>query len=147
MQLTRADNSQQRFYSMSSQIRKERNAYYEILEKTQKSDLDITEWLEWFLGCLNRSLDLTNEVLAVVLKKAGFWEKFSQTNFNERQHKMLNKLLDGIDGKLTSTKWAKMAKCSQDTASRDIQDLIDKGILIKEAAGGRSTSYILNDIS
>lgn len=145
MQLAKADGSAQRFYSMSAQIRKERNAYYDILEKTQKGDLDITAWLHWFLDCLDRSLSATHEILAGVLKKARFWERHAKTTFNSRQTFMLNKLLDGIEGKLTSSKWAKMAKCSQDTASRDIQELINEGILVKEAAGGRSTSYVLNE--
>jgi Fic family protein len=144
MQLARADDSPQRFYSMSSQIRKERNDYYDILEKTQKGNLDVTEWLEWFLNCLDRALLATNDILANVMKKARFWEKHAQTNLNERQHLIVNRMLDGIEGKMTSSKWAKMAKCSQDTAARDIQDLIVKGILEKEAAGGRSTSYALN---
>ncbi len=143
MLLAHADGSSQRFYSMSAQIRKERNAYYDILEKTQKGDLDITEWLQWFLNCLNGAITTTDEILAGVLRKARFWEKHSRSHFNDRQHSMLNKLLDGIDGKLTSSKWAKMAKCSQDTASRDIQDLINRGIMVKEEAGGRSTSYKL----
>lgn len=145
MQLARADGSAQRFYSMSAQIRKERNDYYDILEQTQKGNLDITEWLRWFLDCLDRSLSATDEILAGVMKKARFWERHAQATFNPRQTFMLNKLLDGIEGKLTSSKWAKMAKCSQDTASRDIQELINAGILVREAAGGRSTSYTLNE--
>jgi Fic family protein len=145
MQLSRADESNQRFYSMSSQIRKEREEYYSILEKTQKDDLNITAWLEWFLGCLDRALSATDETLAVVLKKAKFWDKHPATTLNERQILMLNKLLNGFFGKLTSSKWATMAKCSSDTAVRDINDLIDRGILVKEAAGGRSTSYVLKD--
>ncbi len=145
VQLARSDGSSQRFYSMSAQIRKERNDYYDILEKTQKESLDITIWLEWFLNCLDRSLLAINETLAVVLKKATFWEKYSSISFSDRQKMMLNKLLDGFDGKLTSSKWAKTAKCSSDTAVRDINDLIQKGALIKETAGGRSTHYILKD--
>ncbi len=144
MQLARADESPQRFYSMSSQIRKERNAYYDILESTQKGDLDVTPWLEWFLSCLDRSLLATNDILAGVMKKAKFWDKHTGTSLNKRQRIMLERLLNGIEGKMTSSKWAKMTKCSQDTAARDIQDLINKDILIKEAAGGRSTSYVLN---
>ena len=143
MQLARADESPQRFYSMSSQIRKERNDYYNILEKTQKGNLDITEWLEWFLRCLDRALLATSEILANVMKKAKFWEKHSGTSLNERQRTMIDRLLNGIEGKMTSSKWAKMVKCSQDTATRDIQDLISKNILEKEQAGGRSTSYTL----
>jgi Fic family protein len=145
MQLARADGSPQRFYSMSAQIRNERNEYYDILEKTQKNSLDITAWLDWFLGYLDRALIATDETLAVVMKKAKFWDKHSSTTFNDRQKLLLNKLLDGFDGKLTSSKWAKIAKISQDTALRDIQDLIERNILIKETAGGRSTSYLLSE--
>jgi Fic family protein len=141
MLLSRADGHAQRFYSMSSQIRKERNAYYNILEETQKGTLDITGWLVWFLECLNRALNNTDETLALVFKKAKFWDKHAATALNARQRTMLNKLLDGFNGKLTSGKWATITKASQDTAGRDIQDLIAKGILEKEMAGGRSTSY------
>jgi Fic family protein len=144
MQLARADESPQRFYSMSSQIRKERNRYYEILEMTQKGGLDITEWLLWFLQCLDRAFLATNDILANVLMKARFWEKNISVSLNSRQTKMLDRMLSGIDGKMTSSKWAKMAKCSKETAIRDIQDLINKGIVIKQDAGGRSTSYTLN---
>lgn len=143
MQLARADASNQRFYSMSAQIKKERNAYYDILEKTQKGTIDITAWLEWFLTCLDRAISATDETLAVVMKKARFWEKHVSVFFNDRQKMMLNKLLDGFEGKLTSSKWAKIAKCSSDTAVRDINDLLNRKILEKEAAGGRSTNYIL----
>lgn len=145
MQLARSDGNNQRFYSMSAQIRKERNAYYNILEETQKGSLDVTAWLEWFLGCLDRALIATDETLAVVMQKAKLWEKHSTVSFNERQKLLLNKLLDGFDGKLTSSKWAKIAKCSSDTAIRDISDLLKKSILVKEPAGGRSTSYILKN--
>jgi Fic family protein len=143
MQLARADRSAQRFYSMSSQIRNERKGYYEILEKTQKGTLDITAWLEWFLNCLDRALANTEETLGVVMRKARFWEKHSTISFNDRQRTMLNKLLDGFDGKLTSSKWAKITKSSQDSAGRDINDLVERGILVKEPGGGRSTSYLL----
>jgi Fic family protein len=143
MQLSRADQSAQRFYSMSSQIRTERKSYYDTLEKTQKGLLDITDWLTWFLDCLDRALANTDETLGVVMKKARLWEKYSTTPFNDRQRMMLNKLLDGFDGKLTSSKWAKITKTSQDTAGRDINDLLEKGILMKEPGGGRSTRYIL----
>jgi len=146
MQLARADDSPQRFYSMSSQIRKERNDYYDTLEKTQKGNMDITAWLEWFLKCLDRALLATGDILANVIEKARFWEKFTGTSLNERQRTMLDRLLNGIEGKMTSSKWAKMAKCSQDTATRDIHDLIAKGMLQKEEAGGRSTSYIIKKI-
>lgn len=146
MQLARSDNSRQRFYSMSTQIRKDRNAYYDILEKTQKGTLDITAWLEWFLTCLAKAIDATEETLSIVIKKAKFWEKYSTAHLNSRQKLMLNKLLDGFEGKLTSSKWAKIAKCSSDTAIRDINELLQSGILLKEAAGGRSTSYVLSEI-
>jgi len=143
LQLARSDGSSQRFYSMSNQILIERKKYYEILEKSQHGTSDITEWLVWFLSCLENALLNSGDVLDSVLKKARFWEKHSQTPLNDRQRLMLNKLLDGFEGKLTSSKWAKIAKCSQDTAIRDIQDLINKGILQKEAQGGRSTNYEL----
>jgi Fic family protein len=146
MQLSRADQSQQRFYSMSSQIRTERKDYYDILEKTQKGTLDVTGWFDWFLSCLDRALANTNKTLGGVLQKARFWEKHSATVLNDRQRIMLNKLLDGFDGKLTSSKWAKITKTSQDTAGRDINDLLNKDILIKESSGGRSTSYVLKNI-
>lgn len=145
MLLAQSDKSNQRFYSMSAQIRVERKHYYEILEKTQKGNLDITEWIKWFLNCLINSLKLTDSTLLKVSLKADFWTKHSKTLINERQKKLLNKLLDGFDGKLTSSKWAKIAKCSKDTAIRDINDLIDKNILQKEAAGGRSTNYEIKE--
>ena len=143
LQLARSDGSSQRFYSMSNQILVERKKYYAILEKSQHGTSDITEWLVWFLSCLENALLNSTDVLDSVLKKARFWEKHSQTPLNDRQRLMLNKLLDGFDGKLTSSKWAKIAKCSQDTAIRDIQDLINNNILYKEAQGGRSTNYEL----
>jgi Fic family protein len=141
--LARSEGSSQRFYSMSSQIRAERSAYYDMLERTQKSTLDITDWIEWFLACLDRAIAATETTLGAVFRKATFWDKHADGTINERQKKMLNKLFDGFEGKLTSTKWAIIAKCSQDTAQRDIQGLIDQGILVKDAAGGRSTSYSL----
>lgn len=147
LQLSRADESMQRFYSMSAQIRKERSRYYEILEKTQKGDLNITEWLEWFLLCLDRALVATDEVLSTVLAKAKYWEWFKDKSISERQKLMLNKLMDGFEGKLTTSKWAKIAKCSQDTALRDIQHLMEQGILIQDGPGGRSTSYYLSSLS
>lgn len=147
MILARSDKSVKRFYSMSAQIRAERNNYYEVLEKTQKGDTDITEWILWFLNCLQGAINSTYELLQKVLEKAEFWKIHSTTILNERQQKMMNRLLDGFSGKLTTTKWGKICKCSQDTALRDIQDLIDKGILQKEASGGRSTSYVLKPIS
>jgi Fic family protein len=144
MQLARADESTQRFYSMSAQIRVERNDYYEMLERTQKGGLDVTEWLEWFLSCYDSALSNTDKTLSTVMQRARFWKNPATANINDRQKLMLNKLLDGFDGKLNSSKWAKITKCSQDTAGRDINDLVVKELLLKEGAGGRSTSYILN---
>jgi len=141
--LARSENSAQRFYSMSSQIRVERNRYYDMLEQTQKGSLDITPWLKWFLECLDRAFDRAEETLGSVLAKARFWESIKDRAINDRQRSVLNRLLDGFEGKLTSSKWAKLTKSSQDTASRDIDDLIRKGILVKGEAGGRSTSYEL----
>jgi Fic family protein len=143
MQLTRADGDHHRFYSMSAQIRLERKKYYDVLEKTQKGTLDITAWLKWFLNCLDSALDATQETFKRVLQKARFWDTHDAKSINPRQRLLINKLLDGFTGKLNSSKWAKIAKCSPDTALRDIQDLIHKKILKKEAAGGRSTSYAL----
>jgi Fic family protein len=143
MLLAQSDNSTQRFYSMSAQIRIERKQYYEMLEKTQKGNLGITEWISWFLICLINALKSTDSILTGVLFKADFWSKHSKTLINERQKKLLNKILEGFEGKLTSSKWAKIAKCSKDTAIRDINDLIEKDILQKESAGGRSTNYEL----
>jgi Fic family protein len=146
MALACSEQSAQRFYSMSAQIRAERSAYYDILESTQKGDLDITDWLAWFLDCLDRAFDGSETILAAVLKKARFWEVNAGVPLNARQRKVVNQLLDGFDGKLTSSKWAKLAKISQDTALRDIEELIRRGILVKDAAGGRSTSYSLAEI-
>jgi Fic family protein len=143
MVLARSECSSQRFYSMSAQIRQERRTYYEILEATQKGDLDITPWLEWFLDCLGRAFERAETILSAVLNKARFWERFATTVFNERQRNIVNRLLNGFEGKLTSSKWAKLAKCSHDTALRDIEDLMRKGALTKDAARGRSTSYSL----
>jgi Fic family protein len=147
MLLARSDNSVKRFYSLSSQIRNERKQYYEMLEKTQKGNSEITEWIIWFLKCLDNAFASTTESLSRILQKAEFWKTHSKTIFNERQQKILNKLLDGFTGKLTTSKWAKICKCSQDTALRDIQNLIEKGILQKEASGGRSTNYELISVS
>ena len=143
MLLAQSDKSTQRFYSMSAQIRLERKEYYEILEKTQKGDLNLSEWIKWFLSCLINALKATDTILNRVLLKADFWNRNSKTILNERQKKVLNKLLDGFEGKLTSMKWAKISKCSKDTAIRDINDLIHKDIVQKESAGGRSTNYEL----
>ena len=139
--LARSENSAQRFYSMSSQIRAERNRYYEMLERTQKGELDITPWLQWFLDCLSRAFDKADETLNAVMMKARFWDAIKGISLNERQQLVINRFLDGFEGNLTSSKWAKLAKCSQDTASRDIEDLVRKGVLQRSAAGGRSTSY------
>jgi len=141
MQLCKADGSSKRFYSMSAQILLQRNQYYTILEQTQKGNLDITNWLLWFFENLLAALNATNTTLEQVLLKAGFWEKQNNTPLNERQKILLHKMLDGFEGKLTTTKWAKITKCSPDTALRDIQDLISKEILLKEDKGGRSTFY------
>jgi Fic family protein len=143
MQLSRADQTKNRFYSMSGQIRLERNKYYEILEKSQSGDMDITAWLEWFLLCLGRAIDATGGILESVMLKAKVLGGAENRTFNERQKKLLHKLIDGFEGKLTTSKWAKIAKCSQDTAARDIQDLVNKGILVKDLVGGRSTNYLV----
>lgn len=145
MQLARADGTHQRFYSMSAQIQRERKAYYDALEATQKGTLDITTWLDWFLACLDRALSSTEETLADVMKKAHFWDKHAVTQLNDRQRLMLNKLLDGFEGKLNTSKWAKITKTSSDTALRDINDLMDRGILVKDSSGGRSTNYLLGE--
>ncbi len=144
MALARSEDCPQRFYSMSAQIRQERAAYYGMLEETQQGDLDVTDWLLWFLGCLDRAFAPAHETLASVMGKARFWEAYAAVPLNERQRVVINRLLDGFEGKLTSTKWAKLTKCSQDTASRDIAALLKSGMLIKEPGGGRSTSYALN---
>jgi Fic family protein len=146
MQLARADGSEQRFYSMSAQIEREKMAYYNILEKTQKDSLDITEWLSWFLECLNRSMDSTDQIVEKVQTKDSFWKAHEGVQLNGRQGKTLNILLDDFYGILNVSKWAKMNHCSTDTALRDIQDLIKKDILEQEDAGGRSTSYRLRPV-
>lgn len=143
MLLARADEQSYRFYSMSVQIRKERNSYYDILEKTQSGGLDITNWLVWFLNCMLRAIENSEKVLGKIIFKHSFWIKFRETNLNQRQRKIVNMLLEDFDGVLNTTKWAKIGKCSQDTALRDIQDLIEKGILEKSLQGGRSTNYEL----
>jgi Fic family protein len=146
MSLARSEDSSQRFYSMSAQIRLEWKAYYDMLEATQKGDLDITPWLEWFLGCLDRAFGGAEKTLVAVFQKADFWKKHAAAKINERQRDILNRMLDGFEGKLTSSKWALIEKCSPDTALRDIQDLVDQGILAKDEGGGRSTSYSLVNI-
>lgn len=145
--LARADGSPQRFYSLSAQIQRERKAYYDILERTQKQrSMDVTEWLAWFLDTLHRAVDQAKHTLEAVLTKARFWQRWATTPLNERQVKLLNRLLDGFEGKLTSSKWAAIAQCSPDTALRDINDLLTRGVLRKSDAGGRSTSYEMNDL-
>ena len=145
--LARADGSPQRFYSLSAQIQRERQAYYDILERTQKRSMDVTNWLAWFLDTLHRAVDQAQDTLDAVLVKTRFWQRWATTPLNERQVKLLNRLLDGFEGKLTSSKWAAIAKCSPDTALRDITELLARGVLRKSDAGGRSTSYELNDLS
>jgi len=143
MALARTEKTGQRFYSMSAQIRHEHKGYYDTLESTQKGELDVTQWQNWFLTCLQSAIEGAQETLTDVLGKARFWERFAKEPLNERQIKVLNRLLDGFEGKLTTSKWAKIAKCSQDTAYRDVLDLIERGALQKDAGGGRSTSYSL----
>ncbi len=143
LMLARSENSSHRFYSLSAQIQKERKGYYAILEKTQKGSLDITPWIEWFFSCLSRAMEDALSTLNTILHKALVWENLADVPLNERQRKIINRLLDGFEGKLTTSKWAKITKCSQDTAYRDILDLIDRGILQKNPEGGRSTSYSL----
>lgn len=143
--LARADGSPQRFYSLSAQIQRERSAYYDILERSQKRSMDVTEWLAWFLDALHRAVDQAQHTLDAVLSKARFWQRWALIPLNVRQVKLLNRLLDGFEGKLTSSKWAAIAKCSPDTALRDITDLLTRGVLRKTDAGGRSTGYELNN--
>ncbi|MEJ1960478.1 MAG: Fic family protein [Gammaproteobacteria bacterium] len=143
MALARSERSPQRFYSMSAQIRRERSDYYTMLESTQKGALDVTPWHEWFLSCLQRAIESSQGTLGAVLEKARFWERFAQQSLNARQTKVLNRLFDGFEGKLTTSKWATLTKSSQDTAYRDILDLVERGALRKDSGGGRSTSYSL----
>ncbi len=143
MVLARSENSPQRFYSLSAQIRQERAAYYGVLEQTQKGTTDITPWMEWFLGCLGRAVDGAQAIVSTVLTKARFWQSIQGFPLNERQRLVLNRLLDGFEGKLTTSKYAKLAKCSQDTALRDILPLLERGVLVRNPGGGRSTSYAL----
>jgi Fic family protein len=143
--LARADGSEQRFYSLSAQIQRERKAYYDILQRTQRGSLDVTAWLAWFLDTLHRAVDQAQHTLDGVLVKTRFWQRWATTPLNARQVKLLNKLLDGLEAKLTSSKWATIAKCSADTALRDINDLLERGVLQKSDAGGRSTSYVLGE--
>ena len=143
MALARSEQSPRRFYSMSAQIRLERKAYYDVLETTQKGGLDITPWLDWFLGCLGRAIASSEGILSTVLMKAGFWQRNANVSLNDRQRTMLNHMLSGFEGKLTSSKWALITKTSKDTAIRDIDNLIKRGLLKRDDAGGRSTSYSL----
>jgi Fic family protein len=143
--LARSEDSPQRFYSMSAQIRQQRSAYYDILEQTQKGGLDITLWMEWFLDCLGRAVDGAQTMLAGVLNKARFWELNQEIPLNPRQRLIVNRLLDGFTGKLTTSKYAELTKCSQDTAWRDILALVENGILVRNESGGRSTNYSLAD--
>lgn len=148
MLLARSEKSSHRFYSLSAQIQKERKSYYAILEQTQKAQfgMDVTVWIEWFFNCLSRAMEGALSTVDAVIYKAQFWDAFAEASLNERQRKIINCMLDGFDGKLTSSKWAKIAKCSQDTAYRDILDLLNQGVLIKNLEGGRSTSYSLQKL-
>lgn len=139
--LARSDNSAQRFYSMSAQIQAERSTYYDILESTQKGSMNVTAWLEWFVACLGRAIDRAETTLSGVLARGQFWDSIRGISLNERQRMMLGRLLEGFKGNLTVSKWSKLAKCSINTALRDINDLVEKGVLVRSAAGGRSTSY------
>jgi Fic family protein len=143
MALARSEGSSQRFYSMSGQIREERGEYYRILEQTQRETLDVTAWMEWFLGCLTRAIVGAQTALAGVIDKARYWEKLRDVPLNDRQRLVINRLLEGFEGKLTTSKWAALTKSSNDTALRDIQQLVDRGVLVRNQAGGRSTSYSL----
>jgi Fic family protein len=143
MALARSEGSSQRFYSMSAQIRQERSDYYRILEQTQQGTMDITPWMEWFLGCLTRAIEGAERALAGVMTKARFWEKLRDVPLNDRQRLVINRLLEGFEGKLTTSKWATLTKSSQDTALRDVQQLVERGVLTRNPAGGRSTSYSL----
>ena len=146
MALARSEHSPQRFYSMSSEILRRRSAYYRILERTQRGSVDVTGWMAWFLHCLGEAIAHSETALSVVLGKARFWEHNAGVSLNARQYRVVNRLLDGYDRRLTTTRWAGMTGCSQDTALRDITDLMERGILVRSAAGGRSTSYALTDV-
>lgn len=141
MALARSENRPERFYSMSAQIRQERNNYYEILEQTQKGTLDVTLWMEWFLGCLERAIKGAEVTVAAVERRGRFWESIATLKLNERQQRVLGLLLDDFEGNLTTSKWAKLTKSSQDTAARDILDLVNRGVLKRNPGGGRATSY------
>ena len=145
MFLARLDKNSGRYYSMSAEINRNKKSYYEILERTQKGDLDITEWLLWFFSCLENAIIRASELVESTLRKTSYWDKFREVAINERQRKIINRLWEGFEGKLTSSKWAKICKCSQDTALRDINDLIKKGMLRNSGEGGRSANYLLPD--
>lgn len=147
MLLARLDVDSARYYSMSAEINRNKKAYYEILERTQKGDLDITEWLLWFFNCLEKAITRASGIIERTLEKAAYWDIFREVDINERQRKVINRLWDGFEGKLTSSKWAKMCSCSQDTALRDINDLISKSMLRKSGEGGRSANYLLQELS
>ena len=147
MALARSEKISQRFYSMSTEIRKERSDYYKILERTQKGSLDVTPWMVWFLGCLGRAIEGAQDVVDNVLAKARFWESIANTSLNERQHLVLNRLLEDFEGSLTTTKWARLTETSHDTATRDIARLLELGILVRNPGGGRSTSYSLKELA
>jgi Fic family protein len=147
MALARSENSSQRFYSMSAQIRQERNDYYDILERTQKGTMDVTAWMLWFLGCLGRAIDGAQVTLDSILVKARFWDRIQDVGLNDRQRRVINRLLDSFEGKLTSSKYAALAKCSQDTAHRDILALVAANVLVQNPARGRSTNYSLSDLA
>ena len=143
MALARAEGTSERFYSLSAQIEAERKQYYLSLERNQKGNTDITDWLEWFLGCLGRAVEGAEDALAGILRKTKIWERINQATVNERQRKVINRMLDGFEGKLSTSKYAKLAKCSADTALRDIKALLDRGVLRHDQGGGRSTTYRL----
>lgn len=146
MMLARSEEGSQRFHSMSAQIRQERGDYYRILERTQQGTLDVTPWMQWFLACLTRAIEGAQTALATVIATARYWERLRDVPLNERQRTMINRLLEGFEGKLTTSKWASLTKSSTDTALRDIQQLIERGVLVRNAAGGRSTSYSLDSL-
>lgn len=143
MVLAQSESTGRRYYSVSSQIQKERRDYYEKLEATQKGTMDVTDWLDWFLGCLLRAIHGADEQLSGILFKAVFWQHWAGVAMNTRQIKLINRMLDGLEGKLTTSKWASIAKCSTDTALRDITELLHLGVLLRSESSGRSTSYLL----
>ncbi len=143
MALAQLEGTEQRFYSVSSQIRRERNVYYDTLERTQKGSLDVTSWLSWFLGCYGRAIDAAETTCAEVLQRAAFWRQYAHEPFSPRQKQVLNRFLQSFEGKLTAKKWAALAKCSVDTAQRDINDLVARGVLVKNPGGSKNTSYSL----